>query len=481
MLEGNERPTAGRYANTDVIDPARQEYLVLFPVALAAGVTVAGLGALILTGFLGYAEEGFPSDLFLQPWPLYLWFCALALLLEVTVLRQPAWRRQLVGTMLWSLLAMALVGIIYFSSPRLVVALSLLGRQAEHAVLTLGQQAITYTVVNAGILLLYWGDRVLSWTSRRPGLTSARVLRRRYLIALDLGTGALLCALLALALQPALLTVLARLLKVNVSVSACMVAVPGTCAPTLSQLDWLAAGVSLAAGLLLLVTSLILGGIMRPRGGARAAGAREPLTLERIIALVGSDRGRLREGLLRLLGGLVGQLRSIFVPLLLLAGSISLASSARAIQVHLHANDALVGPDPGSTLHGITLNAVTNALPGLVEGPVGFSFFAAALGLLLLSWHVVENTRQFISEINTKVVRPTVRIVFLALFGLNWLGLQLHLTRHHPFDAFSLTQRHLVIRRHPRTPQPDRAAACPRPVHRGPPQTPRSLTTWHGA
>jgi hypothetical protein len=445
MLDGNERPPAGRYAITDLYDPGRQGFLVQYPLALAQVVAVSGLVALILTGFLGYAGEGFPSALFLQPWPLYLWLCALALLLEVSVLRHPALRGQLLLASFWSLLFMALVGGIYFSSPRLVVALSLLGRQAEQAVLTLGQQAITYTLVNAGILLLYWADRVLSWTSRRPGRTSARVLRRRYLIALDLLTGALLCALLALVLQPALLTLLSRLLKVNVSVSACTVAVPGTCAPTLSQLDWLAAGVSLAAGLLLLVTSLILGGIMRLRGGANAAGAREQLTLKRSIALVGSDRGRLREGVLRLLGGSVGQLRSILVPLLLLAGSISLASSARAIQVHLHANDPLVATHLGDTLHGITLNAVTNALPGLAEGPVGFSFVVAAMGILLRSWHVVDNTRQFISKIFATVVRPTTPVVLLALFGLNWLGLQLHLTRHHPFDAPSLTTLSSVV------------------------------------
>src|SRR5262249_36983771 len=148
--------------------------------------------------------------------------------------------------------------------------------------------------------------------------------RLRYLIGLDLLTGALLSALLALALQPALLMALSHLLKVDVSVSACMVAVPGSCMPTLSQLDWLAAGVSLAAGLLILGTSLLLRGLMRLRGRGMASGAgeRERLGLGRLMALVGSDRGPLRDGLLDLLAGLGGQLRLILWPLLLLAGSV---------------------------------------------------------------------------------------------------------------------------------------------------------------
>jgi hypothetical protein len=435
MADEDERPTAGQQAITDLYDIKRGAFLVQYPVGLVLGVTGAGLVAMILTGFLGYPGEDFPSDLFLQPWPLYLWFCFLALLLEMSVLRSSALGNQRLATILWSLPAMALVGIIYYSSSRLVFAISLLGVQAEHAVLTLGQQALTYTVVNVGILLVYWADRSLSWTNWKSGLTSVRALRLWYVIALDLLTGALLSTLLALILQPASLTLLARLLKVNVVVSACMVALPGACTPALSTFDWLIAEVSLALGLLIIIASALPHGITRLRSEARTLKAPE---LGRIIALVGSDRGRLREALRQPLTRLVLQLRPILLPLLLLVGSVSLASSARAIQAHLHANDALVGKDPGHLLSGITFNAIANALPGFIEGPIGFTSFVAALSVLMFSWRVFENTGQFISLI-TLIWRFTAWFYFLALFGVNWLGIVSGLTPHHPFDVFSLT------------------------------------------
>jgi hypothetical protein len=274
---------------------------------------------------------------------------------------------------------------------------------------------------------------VLSWVQGK------RAARLRTLVILDLLTGALVATVLALVLQPVVLTGLSWLLKVQVTISACTLSLPGTCAPTLSQLDWVIAGSSLALGLLVLVISLLLRGVTRLRNGAVAAAQpKERLTLGDLVPMVCSDRGGLRAGALQLLGGLISQLRPFLWPLLLLAGSISLASSARAIQVHLHANDALLATDLRQTAINIVLNLLVNALPGLIEGPVGFTFFIAAVGVLLLSGRVVAGTREFIAFANMQW-RLLAWLCFLPLFVLNRLGLWLRVTQHHPFDALSLT------------------------------------------
>src|SRR5262245_45929560 len=113
-MDPSRQPTGTQHVHfyTDLYDRERGTFLVRFPMTLVAGMGLWGAVAMFLTGFTGYTGEGFPSDLFLQPWPLYLWFCALALILEVSVLRHPAVRAQLVVTLLWSLLTMVLVGIV---------------------------------------------------------------------------------------------------------------------------------------------------------------------------------------------------------------------------------------------------------------------------------------------------------------------------------------------------------------------------------
>jgi MFS family permease len=104
-------------AKTDVYDERRRTFLIQYPIGVVIGLGLAGVVAFALTGFLGYRDEnepGFTQAVFSQAWPLFLWFCALIMALQISILRHPTLRRQLTATLVVTLLSMAIVGILYY-------------------------------------------------------------------------------------------------------------------------------------------------------------------------------------------------------------------------------------------------------------------------------------------------------------------------------------------------------------------------------
>ena len=78
------------YAITDVYDERRRTFLVQYPIWVVVLLGLAGVLAFALTGFLGY-KDGFNNDssgvyfVFKEGWPLFLWFCALIMALEISI------------------------------------------------------------------------------------------------------------------------------------------------------------------------------------------------------------------------------------------------------------------------------------------------------------------------------------------------------------------------------------------------------------
>src|SRR5215467_13347937 len=112
---------ASRLAITDLYDEKRRALVVRYPAWLIVVLGLSGVAAFMLAGFLGFRdiEAGLASspyfeplwsrNLFHQPWPLYLWFCALIMTLEASILRHPALRRQLVAMLTVTVICIGLV------------------------------------------------------------------------------------------------------------------------------------------------------------------------------------------------------------------------------------------------------------------------------------------------------------------------------------------------------------------------------------
>src|SRR5258708_1407715 len=106
-------------ALTDIFDEQRGILLVRFPAALIVALGVSGIIAFAITGFLGYAlPDNSPVTLewrvFHRPWALFLWFCALLLVFQVTVFRNPALRRRLVAVLTTTTISIIVIGVAYF-------------------------------------------------------------------------------------------------------------------------------------------------------------------------------------------------------------------------------------------------------------------------------------------------------------------------------------------------------------------------------
>src|SRR5215813_287194 len=96
---------------------------------IAAGILAFGLNA-----FLGYRDTLEPdalSRIFHPPWPLFLWFCAVLMTMQVALLRDPSRRGPLVASLTATSASILLVTIVYFRGtgdllPRLADFFSLL-------------------------------------------------------------------------------------------------------------------------------------------------------------------------------------------------------------------------------------------------------------------------------------------------------------------------------------------------------------------
>jgi len=161
-------------AITDLYDEERRTFLVQYPVLLVIALGLTGVAAFALTGFLGrdgWARAITPTaldDTFRQPWVLYLWFCALMLTLLASIFRDKSLRGRLLATIVVALLAIAVVAILKFSDSLPDFIQRLLQHHFLLSLISRGPES--YTILNFGIIAVFWADTIRRWVRRARGL-----------------------------------------------------------------------------------------------------------------------------------------------------------------------------------------------------------------------------------------------------------------------------------------------------------------------
>src|SRR5262245_19363110 len=234
-------------AKTDVYDERRRTFLIQYPIGVVIGLGLAGVLAFALTGFLGYNDEprgSFSRVVFNQAWPLFLWFCALIMTLQISILRHPTLRRELSATLVVTLLSMVIVAILYLFADEVTRFLQQVFEQLlniRFVIPQLGKYPLLYSIVNFGLIAIFWADTVRRWIRSARGLPIHTQIdlslegvattqvededepSLQELISGDLIAGALLTFLLSLVFKAEIVTWLSQALQINVPITSCTV------------------------------------------------------------------------------------------------------------------------------------------------------------------------------------------------------------------------------------------------------------------
>jgi hypothetical protein len=460
MLSG---PPRTRHAITDLYDEEQRAFLVHYPVLLIVGLGLAGVAAFALAGFLGYPLLGQPhsyagaDQAFVQPWPLFLWFSALEITLLASILRDHSLRRRLIATIIVALLAVVVVGIIYFNNSLPGFIQQLLN---QHVLLRkIAGSPATYTIVNFGLLAIFWADTVRRWLRRARGLApNPRVNigvesgtddkdmpSLQELISGDLIAGALLALLLSIVFKT---NVIASVIHTQPPVDTCRVSWPiGGCPigggggigdpPTLTFMDLIQTLIYLPLGLIILALTATVSGLgavggVNERGAAQGVpvattgrSSTVPIAEDVATTVLTTLKSALDRRLRLLASNLALSLRMIGWPSLIVFGTWGVAELSTYIQSYLHSPKTLA-------------NALANGLPAAGWGLAAALTTVFAAALMLFRWRVAANSLRFLGLVGF-IVLLTFWIFSLALWGFNQLLLQTGASARHPFDPPSWT------------------------------------------
>ncbi|HEY1390395.1 MAG TPA: hypothetical protein VGF38_17795 [Ktedonobacterales bacterium] len=471
-----------RYAITDVYDERRRTFLVQYPIWVVVLLGLAGVLAFALTGFLGF-QDGFKNDsagvyyVFKEGWPLFLWFCALIMALEISILRNPKLRGQLVATLLVTLISMVIVGIIYFYRVNFLQLLQDLLQSINIRFLLENIRAgkFLYAFINFAMIIVFWLDTIRRWIRSAQGKTvNSRVdiglggtktsagpadkPTLQELISGDLIAGAALVALLALVFRSDVLTAFSNVLGINVPVDNCATVWPfGACTspggglanpPTLTFIDTIQALIYLPLGLLILALSAMLSGFGAVGGvNEQTIGQTDikPITDESStesvseqvsLTVINTLRSALNRRLRIALDNMLYSLRNAVWPVLILIGVIAVASSAKFTRLYLHlqsdANTCPTACKPTLDFYGWPYQYVIYA--GLF-GILAVVTIVLAMTILVFRIRVAENTFRFLGLIGF-ILLLTFWIFSLALSGFNGLLKLTGATQREPFPPF---------------------------------------------
>jgi hypothetical protein len=483
-------------AITDVYDEKRRTFLVQYPVWLIVALALSGVIAFMVIGFLGfrdqagatltspYYESQFTRTVFHQPWPLYLWFCALIMTLQISILRHPRLRRELLATLIVTTFCIVFVGLVYYYNLAIQQFLqNILTQLFNIRIPQIGESPWTYTVINFLVIGIFWWDTLRRWVRRARGLPpathididlgdnpTASMVRRRVpptempsmqeLISGDLIAAAVLTLLLSLIFRSEVISAFSNLLNVNISVNNCVVAWPlGHCVPpggqltdppTLTFIDLIQALVYLPLGLIILALSATLSGLSAvggvdesQRNPVPASSADETSTesvSEQVsLTVINTLRSALNRRLRVAVDNLALSLRNAVWPLLILLGVIAVAAASRDIQYYLHVlSDSRTCTTPACPDYTFVQGALGSGQQyiavalALVWGLVAVASIVFSVTLLVFHWRVAENTFRFLGLIGF-VVLLTFWIFSLALSGFNGLFSLTHLSSRVPF------------------------------------------------
>ena len=419
---------------TDVYDEKRRVLLVQYPVWLIVTLSLTGVLAFAITGFLGYAERNDPflDAPFKDPAALYFWFCALLITLQVSILRNPRLRGRLVAALVVSLLC---IFIVYFTKFPLEFLRTLLNRLVNF----LARGAATYTIINFAIIAVFWADTVRRWIRRSQNLSPNRRVDLKTgeqsdelqesdpslseLIAGDLIAGSVLTIAMAAFFTPNVISIFVKGQPINY----CTLALPGNCVQpgggagnplTLTFLDQLQSLFYLPLGLLTLALTALVTAILRLNPGNSTLATQLPAAVRRNDPTAKSSQAvvetiitTLRSAIDRQLRGLGRNLalsvRNIGWPLLILFGTYGISELSRNIEIYLHNPKDLT-------------NAFEHQLPAIGWGLVAVFGVVFSTALLIFRWRVAENSLRFLGLFGF-VALLTFWIFSLALWAINQL------------------------------------------------------------
>ncbi|GEM_PF-454659 len=502
------RTSPTQQAITDVYDERTRFFLVRYPPALVVGLGLTGILAFALTAFAGYRDAGEPTItgvIFHHPWPIYLWFCALIITLQVSIMRHPSLRRQLYETLIVTIIAMIFEGF-FALDPEL--ANYLFNVLLHIPIPDIGRSAWTYTIINFGLIAIFWIDTIRRWIRvqfKRPttrvvdlgiGVTievgeSGNLPSLPELVSGDLLAGGALTLILFLIFRPDLLTFLSNALQYHTTIDTCTVSWPiGNCTPpggtltdppTLSFMDLIQTLVYVVLGLLTLaltatatavgaltervsgvgqngatptpgtVTPPIAAGSLSTSGDAGARGAGETVAVVVLNAL----RAAISRRISIAIDNFLVSLRNVIWPVLIFLGTIAIGTACINIQRYLHLQSDKITcaqnppyPDATDCAAAISqLNALVNYQDVVLAAILGLACtlcIVLAAALLILSWRVVENSFRFLGLVGF-IVLLTFWIFSLALTAFNSLLILLHATPRQPFPLFGASTLASII------------------------------------
>jgi hypothetical protein len=425
-------------AITDLYDVRRRTFLIQYPIWVILGLILSGIVIIALTGYLGYTDR----EPLAQPWPLFLWFCALLITLQISIFRHQSLRGRLIATLIFSLIAIGFIGITYFnrSLPEILQNLLKQGRFLR----ALANSALTYSVVNFGLIAVFWLDTIRRWLRRARGESpnprvdigfgySGRGERDdempslQELISGDLIAGALLTLLLSLLFKPEIISLFIH--PQGVTITDCTLSWPiGACSggagpsdpPTLSFLDLIQTLLYLPLGLLILALTATVSGLgalqgvnehhsqeslimmkpLNPTGtGAAATGVTE--------TVIDTLRAALDRRIRLLLANLALAFRYIGWPVMLFLATYGLAELSTSSQAYLHSHKQLQ-------------DVLFDILPALGWGVAAMVALVGSAALMLFRWRVMDNTFRFLGLVGF-IVLLTFWIFSLSLWGVNQL------------------------------------------------------------
>jgi len=460
-----------RHAITDLYDEERRTFLIQYPTWLIVALGLSGIVAFAVTGFFGYfgSMTWFP---FGDPVVLAPWLFALQYIFLASIFRDPSlrWRRYVITAML--LLCIVVLAVLWFNSHELQTLITdYLQRkpsqpsqqpQGQGLLARLTSDPWTYTILNFGILAIFWLDTARRWIRRGMGLSPnpeidlglddagnprKELPRVEDMLSGDLIAASVLAGALALLLAPSIISALTH---ASGSAAACAVALPGSCAggaapatsALLTTLDTIQALITLPLALIILALAATLNGLgaiggvgsaqvghagaahaqdaARPQGSARKV-VSEEVSLTVLKSLQNALDRRLRIAFV----ALALALRNVLWPILLFLATVALGASAELIEAYLHTNKA-------------TPEAVVTVVLSGVLGVVAALFTALAAALFIFSRRVAWNSLKFLGLVGF-VVLLTFWMFSLALSGFNLLLNDTGATQIQPFLPIGLT------------------------------------------
>jgi hypothetical protein len=479
-----------RHADTDVYCAKRGTSLVQMPLVVIIGIIVVGLVAFLVAGFVGYAAgvcvAGDPATTIIEagqrvcwhdpwyhfiylkePWPLFIWFSGLMVLIQVAVLR--AHVRRLIATLIVTAVSILIVAIVYLLGPGAVERFLL------HYPDGLIYQPATYLLLNFGLIGAFLVDSTRRWliyggtelNPQRQDLQAAdpsrsMALRRAKigeLVSGDLIAGMVLCAVLAFVFTEGFLRTLFGVAGGSVfdcgpnlispaihrvtgsnSVAPCPVPGPHNAlfissviplfgGHTINLVDTVIAVVCLVPGVGVLAITAFIRGLdplsraTSPASSLSVAGANargQDVAGEVGMAVFDALNEALRRYILPYARRAVLSLRNILWPLLILIGSFSFALCGRFIQYYLHHYDPTYYCNPALKIANCQApNNLTYLLLALAFGFTGFFTTVASAALLMMSSRIFANTMQLLGRVGY-VLLLTFWLFSFALFGFNW-------------------------------------------------------------